>query len=169
ARAIWARGLARQRADWKAQEAPYWSDAADAGSRPPCFHATEKRSRYLGHLRGDSADHFARLTELGQYAAERPQRSGPGAVGHSREVDDQRITPRLMRFDGRMAELRKAADDQPLTCCGSQDLRFRPRGKGENSLEPGGHAGDLNLRGALGDGLDEFIAPAAIVLPPAPN
>ena len=136
-------------------------NAADEGFRPSCFHATEKRSRYLGHLRDDSADHFARLAgqddaprgslpqadrllgffrlggcddvhgeedarlgvrdaqliELGQYAAERPQRSGPGAVGHSREVDDQRITPRLMRFDGRMAELRKAADDQPLTCC----------------------------------------------------
>src|SRR6185437_5041414 len=46
--------------------------------------------------------------------------------------------------------------------CGSQDLRFRHREKGENSLEPCGHACDVNLRGALGDGLDEFIAPAAV-------
>src|SRR6185437_2794493 len=155
--------------DWKAQAAPYWSKCGRLGPRLSCFHATEKRSGYLGHLRDDSADHFAWLMWLGQYAAERPQRTGPGTVGHSREVDDQRITPRLMRFDRRVAELRKAADDQPLTCRSMHDQRFRPRRKGENSLEPCGHAGDLNLRGALCDGLDEFIAPAAVVLPPTAN
>jgi hypothetical protein len=86
ARAIWARGLARQKADWKAQEAPYWSECGRRGSRPPCFHATEKRSRYLGHLRDDFADHFARLA--GQDDAPRggvarhPRRALTGRPSH---------------------------------------------------------------------------------------